>query len=69
MQPASSLRPEFREGMSALRDFVLRHARPKELGGRFVNGAMLVQVTVLLAVDLTHTLAHSRLHGYCCSCS
>ena len=26
------------------RDFVLHHARAKELGGRFVNGAMLVQV-------------------------
>jgi hypothetical protein len=30
--------------MSVLRDFVLHHARPKELGGRLVSGPMLVQV-------------------------
>ena len=36
------LRPEWRAGMAALRDYVLHHAAAKEVGGRFVNGPMLV---------------------------
>jgi hypothetical protein len=63
-QPASSLRDEFRDAMSVLRDFVLRHARAKELGGRFVNGAMLVQVRQLLAY-MCHIVCTLRRHLPC----
>lgn len=42
--PRDRLRGEFTSGVSALRSFLLNQARPKELNGKSVTGAMLIRL-------------------------
>ncbi len=42
LQPEAALRPQFREQMDELRRMLFEHARAKTVGGRPVNGPMLI---------------------------